>query len=120
MPLNSSALKNDWPPAPQETRRPDPAEFRVDVFASAQMSVEALAEQLEFRGISTSVSTRHTNVLDPISLMKIEHWDTKLAVWSGDVDRATEIIQNFSEIFVGRRSQPSGKPTRGQKHQSAT
>jgi hypothetical protein len=119
--LNSSAMKNDWPSEPIETRKPRADECRVEVYASGEtMSVDALAAQLEARGISTSVSDSHSKTLDPISMVTVEHWDKKIAVWSGDVERATGIIQGFSEISASRRLKPPGaspnKPTKTATH----
>jgi len=104
MRLNSSAMKNEGLSEPMATRKPRADECRVDVYASGEiMSVDALAAQLEARGISTSISASHSKTLDPVSMMTVEHWEKKIAVWWGDVERATGIIQGFSEISASRR-----------------
>lgn len=119
MRLDASALRSDWPPMAREPRQRHHDEYRVEVYASGQTeAVDALAEQLEFRGISTAVSGSHTRTVDPISLMTVEHWDKKVAVWSGDVVRTTEIIQEFSEISVVRRTREAGDPAAGREPQS--
>ncbi|MGA2442489.1 MAG: hypothetical protein ABSH08_16170 [Tepidisphaeraceae bacterium] len=116
MRLNLSAMRNDWPSTPREARKPLADEGRVEVYTAEAyasdeiMSVDALASQLEARGIATSVSASHIKTLDPITMMTNEHWGKKISVWSGDVKRATEIIQGFGEISVARRLKDAASP----------
>jgi len=114
--LDLSAMRNDWPSTPREARKPLADECRVEVYAAEAYvsgeitSVDVLASQLEARGISTSVSASHSKTLDPITMMTNEHWGKKISVWSGDVERATEIIQGFGEISVARRLKDAASP----------
>lgn len=105
MTLDLAALQTQWPTDHQETRIPRPDECRVDVYAGTEGEpIHLLAQQLQARGISARVSVSHSRRVDPVSLMTVEYWDGKLAVWSGDVERATEIIQEFSQASIARKS----------------
>jgi hypothetical protein len=108
MALDRQTLANDWPPETQNPRQPGSDEIRVEVYASEEMmAVDLLAEQLEARGLITSVSSSKTKFVDPISVTTVERTYKKLAVWSGDLDQAVKIIHSFSSASIARRSSTS-------------
>jgi hypothetical protein len=101
MPLHIKTMKINWPKESVQPRKVSSSECRVEVYASENaLAVDVLAQQFEARGISAKVTQTNTHQLDPISMIPVEHRDCKVSVWSGDIDKATEIIQAFSTGYL--------------------
>jgi hypothetical protein len=104
MPLDRRTLANDWPVKTEEPRLQNADEIWVEVYSSEDATaVDLLTQQLETRGISTRVATAVMQVMEYYSSER--HTYKKLSVWSGDLDRAIEIIHSLSSASVARRSE---------------
>lgn len=97
MPLDPRALQSHWPTESTKPRTPGSEEGLVDLYNSGEISaVDMLIEQLHARGIPTS--ERGVSIASDVANYTgsgPRQYKT-VSVWSGDLDRAIEIVRGFT------------------------
>ena len=99
MALSMAALRTHWPAKKHEPRQPSPDESRVELYISKEgPDVDLLIDQLEARGVSASFQLSKWRSAGGRRSPSVEHTFKTVLVWSGDLDRAAEIVRKFHKV----------------------
>jgi hypothetical protein len=99
IPLNVLALRTHWPAKKHVPRHRGPDESRIELYMSKDgPDVDLLIDQLEARGVSTSFQLSKWRSSGGRTSPSVEYTFKTVTVWSGDLDRAAEIVRKFHKV----------------------
>jgi hypothetical protein len=96
MPLNVKLMRENWPVMEKHLRKTEPGETEVEVYCADVASVKMLVEHLRAEGAPARI--RYSHFVPTLAVYGEGERDfATVRVWSGDLERAIDIIRRFSK-----------------------
>lgn len=105
MPLDVKMMREQCPSSETEPRKPEPEETEVEVYCADSVSVKMLVEHLRAEGAAARIRYSHFKPDLRFYTGETEQEFATARVWSGDLDRAIQLIRHFS-----REKRPALEP----------